>query len=203
MTLFVDGYNVIFAASRKLPGFDMKQTEAAREALLALLAKFRSVRPGRVVVFFDGGPEAARLPRRQMARGMEIIFSEAQSDADSDNKAAVSREANPRAVVVVTSDAAIRRFVMRYGATVTEAAAFLDEVEAALKESSIPRDEPIEKYEAPPATTRPTGCACSADRSRKTGAAETNKSEGASGMERLPASAFFRFFKAILCSAKC
>jgi predicted RNA-binding protein with PIN domain len=78
---------------------------------------------------------------------MEIIFSEAQSDADSDIKAAISHEANPRAIVVVTSDAAIRRFVMRYGATVTEATAFLDEVEAALKESSIPRDEPIEKYE--------------------------------------------------------
>jgi len=147
VTLFVDGYNVIFAASRKLRGFDMKQTEAAREALLSLLAKFRSVRSERVVVFFDGGPEAARLPRRQMARGMEVVFSEAQSDADSDIKAAVSREANPRAIVVVTSDAAIRRFVERCGATVTDSAAFLEEVEAALKESSIPHDEPIEKYE--------------------------------------------------------
>ena len=147
MTLFVDGYNLIFAAARKLPGFDMKQTEAAREALLLLLAKFTSLRPGRVVVFFDGGPEAAHLPKRQSARGMEIIFSEAQSDADSDIKAAVAHEANPRAVIVVTSDAAIRRFVERYGATVTDSAAFLEEIDAALKESDIPRDEPIEKYE--------------------------------------------------------
>ena len=147
MTLFVDGYNLIFAAARKLPGFDMKRTEAAREALLALLAKFCSLRPGRAVVFFDGGPEAAHLPRRQMARGMEVVFSEAQSDADSDIKTAISHEANPRAIVVVTSDAAIRRFVGRYGAAVTDSAAFLEEIEAALKESSIPRDEPIEKYE--------------------------------------------------------
>jgi hypothetical protein len=147
VTLFVDGYNLIFAASRKLPGFDIRQTEAAREALLALLAKFRSVHSDRVVVFFDGGPEAAHLPQRQMARGMEVIFSEAKSDADSDIKAAIAREANPRAVVVVTSDAAIRRFVERYGATVTASETFLEEVEAALKESAIPRDEPIEKYE--------------------------------------------------------
>jgi predicted RNA-binding protein with PIN domain len=147
VTLFVDGYNLIFAASRKLPGFDMKRTEAAREALLSLLAKFRSIRSDRGVVFFDGGPEAAHLPRRQTARGMEVIFSEARSDADSDIKEAISHEANPRAVVVVTSDAAIRRFVERYGATVTDSAAFLDEVENALKESSIPSDEPIEKYE--------------------------------------------------------
>jgi hypothetical protein len=145
--LFVDGYNVIFAASGKLPGFDMRRTEAARDALLSLLAKFRSVRPNRVVVFFDGGPEAAHLPRRQIARGMEVIFSEAQSDADSDIKEAISREANPRAVVVVTSDAAIRRSVARCGAIVTDSAAFIEEVEGALKESSIPPDEPIEKYE--------------------------------------------------------
>ena len=144
MTVFVDGYNLIFAAARSLPGFDMKQTEAAREALLA---KFRSLRSDRVVVFFDGGPDAAHLPRRQMARGMEVLFSDAQSDADSDIKAAIAHEANPRAVVVVTSDAAIRRLVERYGATVTDSAAFLEEIEAALKESAIPRDEPIEKYE--------------------------------------------------------
>jgi predicted RNA-binding protein with PIN domain len=147
VTLFVDGYNLIFAASRKLPGFDIKQTESAREALLSLLAKFRSVRTDRVVVFFDGGPDAAHLPRRQSARGMEIIFSEAQSDADSDIKAAVTQEDNPRAVVVVTSDSAIRRFVERCGATVTDSATFLDEIQATLKENSIPSDEPIEKYE--------------------------------------------------------
>ena len=147
MTLFVDGYNVIFAAARKLPGFDMNQTEAAREALLSLLAKFRALRADRVVVFFDGGPDAAHLPRHLTARGMEVIFSEAQSDADSDIKAAVARESNPRAITVVTSDAAICRLVERYGATVTDSAAFLDEIEAALKESAIPRDEPIEKYQ--------------------------------------------------------
>jgi hypothetical protein len=142
VTLFIDGYNLAFRA-----GCDKEHTEAAREKILALLAKFKTVRSERIVVFFDGGPEAAHLPRRQMARGMEVVFSEAKSDADSDIKAAVSREANPRAVIVVTSDAAIRRFVEHYGATVTDSAAVLEEVEAALKESSIPRDEPIEKYE--------------------------------------------------------
>ena len=147
MTLFVDGYNLIFAAARKLPGFDMKQTEAAREALLLLLAKFSSLRPGREVVFFDGGPEAAHLPRRQREHGMEVVFSEAKSDADSDIKSAVSRDAEPRAVRVITSDAAIRRFVARHGASVTGAEEFLEEVSEGLRQNSIPADEPIEKYE--------------------------------------------------------
>ena len=142
MTLFVDGYNLAFRA-----GFDRKQTEAAREKVLSLLAKFKSLRSERVVVFFDGGPEAAHLPRFQRLRGMEIFFSEAHSDADSDIKAAVSHESDPRAVRVITSDAAIRRFVEHYGATVTDSGTFLQEVQDVLKESALPEDEPIEKYE--------------------------------------------------------
>ncbi len=142
MALFVDGYNLAFKA-----GFDKKQTEAAREKVLALLAKFKSLRSERVVVFFDGGPEAAHLPRFQRERGMEIIFSDARSDADSDIKAAVSHEADPRAIRVITSDAAIRRFVEHYGATVTDSGTFLEEVRESLKDSSLPENEPIEKYE--------------------------------------------------------
>ena len=142
MALFVDGYNLAFKA-----GFDKKQTETAREQVLSLLAKFKSLRSERIVVFFDGGPEAAHLPRFQRVSAMEIFFSDARSDADSDIKAAVSHEADPRGIRVITSDAAIRRFVERYGATVTDSMQFLQEIAEALKESSIPSDEPIEKYE--------------------------------------------------------
>ena len=142
MALFVDGYNLAFKA-----GFDKKQTEAAREKLLSLLAKFKSVRSERIVVFFDGGPEAANLSRFQREHGMEIFFSDARSDADSDIKTAVSHDAEPRAIRVITSDAAIRRFVERYGATVTDSATFLQEVQETLKENSLPEDEPLEKYE--------------------------------------------------------
>jgi len=142
MTLFVDGYNLAFKA-----GFDKKQTETAREKLLSLLAKFKSLRSERIVVFFDGGPEAAHLSRFQRVRGMEIFFSDARSDADTDIKTAVSHDAEPRSVRVITSDGAIRRFVERYGATVTDSGAFLQEVRDALSENSLPEDEPIEKYE--------------------------------------------------------
>jgi len=150
VTTFVDGYNLIFAASKKMSGFDIRRTEAARESLLDLLGKFRAARPGRVVVFFDGGPGAAHLPRHQMVRGIDVAFSDIRSDADSDIKNAVSHADQPRNIRVVTSDAAIRNFVLRYGATVTESAAFLHEIEDVLRASSLPRDEPAEKYEGTP-----------------------------------------------------
>lgn len=147
MSLFIDGYNLIFAASKRMGGFDIADTEGAREKMLGMLAKYKTVRPNRILVFFDGGLESAHLPRRQFVRGIDVLFSEAKSDADSDIKNAVSHEDNPRDIRVVTSDVAIRKFVKRYGAQVTGSAEFLDEIADVLREMSLPQDEPIEKYE--------------------------------------------------------
>ena len=147
MTIFLDGYNVIFAASHRMGGFDSGDIEAARDKLLRMLAKFKAVRPDNIVVFFDGGQEAAHLPRRQFVRGIDVLFSGVDSDADSDIKNAVSHDDNPANIHVVTSDTGIRKFVKRYGAQVTYAHEFLDEMDEALTSSSVPKDEPIEKYE--------------------------------------------------------
>ena len=147
MTIFVDGYNLIFAASKRMGGFDISEPEAAREKLLHMLAKFKSVRSDRIVVFFDGGQEAAHLPRRHFARGTEVIFSDADSDADSDIKNAVSHDDNPRSIRVISSDMGIRNFVKRYGVQVCKSRDFLDEMDEALREGALPADEPIEKYE--------------------------------------------------------
>jgi len=147
VTIFVDGYNLIFAASGRLPGFDIKHAEAARDKLLRLLAQYRSTHSDRIVAFFDGGPGAAHLPRRQMVRGVDVLFSEANSDADSDIKNAVSHDGSPKNIRVITSDVGIQNFVKKYGAAVTDSAAFLDEIEESSDEDAPPADEPLEKYE--------------------------------------------------------
>jgi predicted RNA-binding protein with PIN domain len=147
VTLFVDGYNLIFAASRRMSGFDIHHTEAARDKLIDLFVKYRAARPERILIFFDGGPEAAHLPRRQMVRGLDVLFSDVKSDADTDIKNAVSHDDNPRGIRVISSDMAIRNFVHRYGTLVTESEEFLRELEETLRDSALPQDEPIEKYQ--------------------------------------------------------
>ena len=149
MPLYIDAYNLIHAAMHKMDGFGIKngETEPAREKLLGLLARYRMVKKDRIVVYFDGGREAAHLPRHVMKRGLEVVFSEADSDADSDIKNAVSHNDNPRSIRVVTSDVAIQTFVKRFGARVTESHTFFDELLSTLSDSSLPDDEPIEKYE--------------------------------------------------------
>lgn len=147
MIVFVDGYNLIFAASRRYPEFDPKRPESAREKLIELLSRHKGVSSDRIVIYFDGGPEAAHLPRRQMIRGLDIVFSEANSDADTDIKNAVSHDGNPSIIRVVTSDVAIQSFVKRYGAAVTDSDEYLDEIEETSDDDTPPKDEPIEKYE--------------------------------------------------------
>lgn len=147
MPIFVDGYNVIFAASRVMPGFDIVRTEAARDHLLDLLQKYKSLHKERIMVFFDGGPEAAHLPRRMLSRGLDVLFSNPGVDADEDIKYTVAHDDNPRGIRVITSDNAIRVFVERCGASVTDSAEFLRSVQESLKEHDLPPDEPMEKYE--------------------------------------------------------
>ena len=146
MTVFVDGYNLIFAASTFMPGVNIRAIEASRAKLLNLLAKYKALRDDRVVVFFDGGAEAAHLPRRSFVLGMEVVFSESKSDADSEIKNAVSCHDTPRNIRVVTSDAEIRRIVERCGAQVTGSKEFLDELRELMAENEVPEDEPVEKY---------------------------------------------------------
>ena len=134
-----------------MDGFDLSRNEESRSRLVNLLAKYRMMKSDKIHLFFDGGHDAAHLPRRAMERGLDILYSEADSDADSDIKNAVSHHGNPRSIRVVTSDVAIQKFVKRYGAKVIDSYAFLREVQQTLESSSIPDDEPIEKYEGPSA----------------------------------------------------
>lgn len=134
-----------------MPGFDLSRNQESRDRLVDLLAKYRMVKSDRIHLFFDGGHDAAHLPRRTLEGELDILYSEADSDADSDIKTTVSHHGNPRSIRVVTSDAAVQRFVKRYGAKVIDSYAFLREVQATLHDSSVPDDEPIEKYEGPSA----------------------------------------------------
>ena len=148
--LFIDGYNLIFAASKRMGGFDISQTEAAREKLLGMLARFNSGRSDKITVFFDGGQEAEHLPRRGFSHGMETVFSDARSDADTDIKNAVSHHEQPSIIRVITSDHAIQSFVKLHGAEITSSEEFLDEMTQAMEEKALPQNEPIEKYEGAP-----------------------------------------------------
>lgn len=148
MTIIVDGYNFFFTGLD--PADRGENIERARGMVIDAMTRYRAARIVDVIVFFDGGPAGSHMPRVQRDRGIEIHFSDPGRDADSDIMQAVSRWHNPSELRVITSDREIARFVARFQVAVTSSQDFAAELRQLEKEDdSIPRGEPVEKYEPP------------------------------------------------------
>jgi len=150
MDIFVDGHNLMFFAERMDARYSVERGEPARDALLGLLSRYVAVKGDKMVCFFDGGRTGGHLPRQTFGRGLQIVYSDPKSDADTEIKQKVATHDRPAEARVITSDNAIRRFVEKFGARVTGSREFLTEVKEVLNEAAQPSDEPMEKYgEAP------------------------------------------------------
>ena len=149
MQIIVDGHNLLFFAARKESRFAVERGEPARDELLGLLSRYQRVKGDRILCAFDGGAAGAHLPRHTFGRGLQILYAPVASDADTEIKSLVAHHADPHAARVITSDRAIRVYVEGFGARVTSSQDFLEEMDAALNEDTLPADEPIEKYEGP------------------------------------------------------
>lgn len=105
MHLIVDGYNVIRQSSR-LQLLDAMDLQAGREALLELLAHYRSRSHHRITVVFDGWQRGDLKESRDRHQGILIIYSRRGEKADEVIKRLLHQE-RERALVV-TSDREIQ-----------------------------------------------------------------------------------------------
>ncbi len=119
--IVVDGYNLIHAMPElaRLVDTDL---ERARDALVAMLAVYRSKRNVRITVVFDGRGTATQQTRPP--GGVEVVFSRAPQNADAKIKNMLALEKNPRSWTVVTSDRSIVIFARDYGAKTIPSAEF-------------------------------------------------------------------------------
>lgn len=105
MHLIVDGYNVI-RQSPQLQLLDAMDLQAGREALLELLAQYRSRSHHRITVVFDGWQHGDLQESRDQHQGILIIYSRRGERADEVIKRLLHQE-RERALVV-TSDREIQ-----------------------------------------------------------------------------------------------
>ncbi|NOZ23797.1 MAG: hypothetical protein GXP25_22190 [Planctomycetes bacterium] len=147
MRLLIDGYNVIFASTRR--AFNMDNPERARTQLISLLSAYQSISHDDITVAFDGRAEGRMFPQTQKAHGITIVFSESDSDADTVIKRLLAREPNPKAAAVVSSDNSLQTFAKRFKAERIDSEEFLRDLDRKLKAAHARRadDDPIEKYE--------------------------------------------------------
>ncbi|MFP4040721.1 MAG: NYN domain-containing protein [Desulfosudaceae bacterium] len=113
--IIIDGYNLI-RQSAELSILDRRDMQSGREALLKMLSAYRSLKPHKITVIFDGAAAPAYYQRRDRANGVSVVFSAPGQTADSliKNMAAQKRER----ALVVSSDRDISRFAERQGAAV-------------------------------------------------------------------------------------
>lgn len=105
MHLIVDGYNVI-RQSPRLQLLDAMDLQAGREALLELLARYRSWSHHQITVIFDGWQHGDLKESRDRHQGILIIYSRRGERADEVIKRLLHQE-RERALVV-TSDREIQ-----------------------------------------------------------------------------------------------
>ena len=105
MHLIIDGYNVI-RQSPQLQLLDAMDLQAGREALLELLAHYRSRSHHRITVVFDGWLHGDLREGRDRQQGILIIYSRRGERADEVIKRLLHAE-RERALVV-TSDREIQ-----------------------------------------------------------------------------------------------
>lgn len=107
MHLIVDGYNLI-RQSAQLQLLDAMDLQAGREALLKILAHYRSRSHHQITVVFDGWQQGDLKESRDRYQGLLIIYSRRGERADEVIKRLLHQE-RERALVV-TSDREIQGF---------------------------------------------------------------------------------------------
>lgn len=121
MHIIVDGYNLI-RQSDTFRQAERKSLEEGRNALVRSLAGYRKLRGHRITVVFDGWVGGSPREERDLAGGVEIIYSRLGEKADEVIKRLLERGDEEN--LVVTSDREIAVFAVRRGKTAIASAEF-------------------------------------------------------------------------------
>jgi predicted RNA-binding protein with PIN domain len=121
MHIIVDGYNLI-RQSDTFRHSEMKSLEEGRKALIRSLVGYRKLRDHRITVVFDGWEGGSPTEERDLASGVEIIYSRLGEKADEVIKRLLEKRGEE--VLVVTSDREIALFAARRGQSAVPSADF-------------------------------------------------------------------------------
>jgi len=145
--ILIDGYNFLHASAGTDHDWTELPLEDAREAMVSFLAAGGRPHRQSLTVVFDGAGTRQYDTRAENRQGVEVIFSEAGVTADEVIRGMVSEAPDPRSILVVTADRAIRDFVRKLGAKVTAPATFLTNCDRRrMKRRRRTPREPPEKF---------------------------------------------------------
>ena len=121
MHILIDGYNLI-RQSVNLKRFERQSLEAGRNALIAWLAEYRSIKDHLITVVFDGWDNGQPQEERDYSSGISIIYSRRGVKADDVLKR-ITAETDEE-ILVVSSDRDIASYATRRGKATLSSAEF-------------------------------------------------------------------------------
>ena len=138
-TYYLDGYNVLHR-SETLKALTQRSLDAARDALINMLAEYCALTDDEIVLVFDGAGDPSKSADRVDELGrLRIVYCKNTISADTYIERAVFDSKNRLSVVVVTADRTVAQSARGMGALVLKPQSFVDQIESAQSESRIRR----------------------------------------------------------------
>ncbi len=115
MHLIIDGYNLLHV-TQSLTKLSSIELQWERERLIDQLSSYRLVKPYEITIVFDGWQGGWKTERKEIKKGIELIYSKLGEKADEVIKRLVKEKGS--GAVVVTSDREISRYAERMSAAI-------------------------------------------------------------------------------------
>jgi predicted RNA-binding protein with PIN domain len=129
--ILVDGYSLLHNWPELADGAP-RHSEAARDALVEMLAQYQDAGGTPVTIFFDGRGRRKTRPKNEAGKSVEVLFSRAGQTADDLIERAAHRFQPYGEVLVVTDDFAERDTVSGFGGSVASCGNFIAMIQNAL-----------------------------------------------------------------------
>ena len=133
--ILVDGYSLLHSWPQLAPEAP-RHSERARDELVRVLTNYHDATGEPITIFFDGAGAPPNVPKNELSRDVEILFSRAGQTADDLIERAAHRFQSYGEVLVVTDDFAERDVVSGFGGSVASCANFIRMIEHALNDLS-------------------------------------------------------------------
>jgi uncharacterized protein len=125
-TYVIDGYNLMHAMGILTGKIQPLGLERARLQFQEFLVHAFGAHINQVTVVFDAARAPAKLAREQSYKGLTILLSAGQQEADDLIEALIAKHTSARHLVVVSSDHRLQTAAHRKGAQSMDCTAFLD-----------------------------------------------------------------------------
>jgi len=127
----------MFAPRRRATKLGGKQTQAERQKLISRLSAYRAATNEDITLVFDGARGDWPIRRVEKTQGIQVIYSGGVESADDEIERLVRAQMDPSRVLVVSSDAELRRTVGKLGTKIIRSADFNRQVREAAERMAI------------------------------------------------------------------